>query len=128
MLAVLGAVKKGVPVRRAALEYGIPRTTLQDRHLGKVQHGTKPGPAPYLTNTEEAELSEFIGQIGYGKNGKQIKGIAESVAQTLKKSRISDGWFRRFMDRQPHLRLCKGDVTANVRMDAMNNIETTSSF
>ncbi len=65
MLAALGAVKKGVPVRRVV--YGIPRTTLQDRHLGKVQHGTKPGPAPYLTNTEEAELSEFIGQIGYGK-------------------------------------------------------------
>ncbi len=74
------------------------------------------------------KLSEFIGQIEYGKNGKQIKGIAESVAQTLKKSRISDGWFRRFMDRQPHLRLRKGDVTANVRMHAMNNIEVLNNY
>lgn len=126
MLAALGAIKRGVPVKRAALEHGVPRS---DRHLGKVTHGTKPGPVSYLTGSEETELSQFIeviGKIGYGKTRKQIKGIAESVARdkgVLKKSRISDGWFRRFMQRQPHLRLRKGDATANVRMDAMDNIE-----
>ena len=77
MLAALGAVNKGVPVKRAALDHGVPRSTLQDRHLGKVNHGTKPGPAAHLTGSEEAELSEVLGQIGYRK---QIKGIAKSVA------------------------------------------------
>ena len=38
----------------------------------------------------------------------------------LKGKRISDGWFRRFMERQPHLRLHNGDVTSNVRMDCLN--------
>ena len=31
MLAVLEAVKKGLPVRKAATQYGVPMTTLQAR-------------------------------------------------------------------------------------------------
>ena len=79
------------------------------------------------TGLEETVLGEFIevvGQIGYGKTRKQIKNIAESVARDkgiLKRSRISDGWFRRFLQRQPNLRLRKGDATASVRMDAMED-------
>lgn len=38
----------------------IPRITLQDRHLGKVVHGVKPGPKSYLTGNEESELGQFI--------------------------------------------------------------------
>ena len=134
MLAAMDAVKNGATVKRAALEHGVPRTTLQDRHLGKVIHGTKPGPQSYLTTCEEAELGEFIqvvGEIGYGKTRKQIKNIAESVARekgVLRCSRISDGWFRRFMERQPNLSLRKGDATASVRMDAMNDVEALDSY
>ena len=33
---------------------------------------------------------------------------------------MTDGWFKRFMDRHPTLSLRKGDATANVRMDCVN--------
>ena len=33
------AVSKGCSVNRAAIEHRVPRTTLQDRISGKVQHG-----------------------------------------------------------------------------------------
>lgn len=100
MLAAMEAVKNGTSVSRAALEHGVPRTTLQDRHLGKVTHGTKPGPQPYLDKTEEKELHDFIvvvGQIGYPKTRGQIKNIAESVARekgVLQKSKdgFDDLW------------------------------------
>ena len=134
MKAAMDAVREGVPVKRAALNHGVPRTTLQDRHLGRVIHGTKPGPKSYLTASEEAELGEFIevtGQIGYGKTHKQVKVIAESVARDkgiLRCERISDGWFRRFLERQPHLCLRKGDSTATVRMDAMTNQEALDNY
>ena len=40
MLAALEARKNGYPVKRAAMEHGVPQSTLQDRHLGRVTHGT----------------------------------------------------------------------------------------
>lgn len=48
MLAVLEAVKKGLPVTKAATQYGIPRTTLQDNVHGKVVYGKNPGPYAIL--------------------------------------------------------------------------------
>ena len=48
MVAALNAVKGGETILRAARTYGVPRSTLQDRVHGKVTHGVKPGPTPYL--------------------------------------------------------------------------------
>ena len=33
---------------------------------------------------------------------------------------VSYGWFRRFLEQNPHLSYRKGDPTANVRMDCLN--------
>jgi len=43
-------------VNRAAKEFGMPRNTLKDRLSGRVQHGRKAGPKPYLSPDEEKEL------------------------------------------------------------------------
>ena len=100
---------------------------------GKVIHGTNPGPKPFLTTVEEKELSSFlvdVAKAGYGKTRKQIMGLAESVARDKGRmigEKISDGWFRRFMKRQPQLSLRKGDSTANVRMDCLTK-ETMDKY
>ena len=57
-------------------------------------------------------------------------GIAESVAVdkgVLKGEKISVGWWRRFLERQPNLTLRRGDSTAHVRMDAVNQ-ETMDQY
>lgn len=36
-------------VNRVADQFPVPRTTLKDRLSGRGTHGSKPGPAPYLT-------------------------------------------------------------------------------
>ena len=110
MLAALEAIRGGCSIKRAALERRVPRTTLYDRHTGRVVHGTKPGPQPYLNKAEEAELRDFVavvGQIEYGKIRRQIKDIAEAVARDkgILKKKISDGWLRCFFERQPSLSL-----------------------
>ena len=134
METALDAVKNGESILRAAREHGVPRQTLRDRVNGKVVHGTKPGPKPFLSSTEENELSNFlldVAKAGYGKSRKQVKDLAEAVARdkgrltTSKK--LSDGWFRRFMERQPHLSMRKGDPTANVRMDCLTK-ETMDAY
>ena len=46
--------------------------------------------------------------------------IAENVAKDkgiLRKDRITQGWYEKFMKRQTYLSLCKGDPAANNRMD-----------
>ena len=61
-----------------------------------------------------------VAKAGYRK---QIVGLAESVAcdkgRMTGMKNTSDGWFRRFMQRQLQLSLRKGDPTANVRMDCL---------
>ena len=93
-------------INRAALDYGVPRTTLKDRLSGHVDHGRKPGPALYLNAVEEKELGDFLkscASVGYGKTWKDVMHIAETVAAekgVLRKDRISQGWWKRFFETQ----------------------------
>lgn len=83
MLTALDAAKSGVCVLRAVQEYSVPRQTLRDRVSGRVTHGTKPGPKPYLSSVEEHEPGNSlvdVAKAGYGKSRKQIKELAEAVA------------------------------------------------
>jgi len=108
----------------AAREYGVPKTTPHDRTSGWVIDGVKPGPRPYLSPSEK-ELGTFLkecAKVGYGKTRKDVLNIAQSVAQEkglLKVERISEGWWRRFLECQADLSLRRGDNTAHVRMDAI---------
>ena len=127
MLEAIEAVENGCGTNQAAKEHGVPMSTLKDRLSGRVVHGTNPGPRPYLSKREEDELANYLVQtakVGYGKTRRQVKCIVEKVADekgTLKvKGKVSDGWWRRFLERHPQLYLCAGDATAHVRMDAVN--------
>ena len=113
MANAMQAVQDGSSIASAARSHSVPRTTLQDRMLGKVVHGTKPGAKPYLNKEEEKELSEFIiesASVGYGKTRAQIMSLAENAARdkgVLKKQKLTHGWFDKFMQRQSYLSLRK---------------------
>ena len=133
--AVLEAVRKGtVSANKAAQLHGVPRSTLRDRLSGTVAHRTKPGPAKYLNNDEEHSLADHLIQAaesGYGKTSKQVKAIDENVAReknVLRSERVSDGWWRRFMERQPQLSLRRGDSTAHICMNSVNRESMESYF
>ena len=55
MKAALKAVEDGQSVSGAARDYGIP-----DCVGGRVIHGVKPGPRPYLSLSEEGTLGHFL--------------------------------------------------------------------
>ena len=74
-------------------------------------------------------LKECAG-IEYGKTRRDVMQIAQSVAEekgVLKKSRITHGWWSRFLQRQGDLSLRRGDSTAHSCMDAINK-ETLSHY
>ena len=124
--ALYSVTHDGLSGNRAADLHGVPRSTLKDRLSGRVKHGTNPGPKPYLTVEEEAELTSHLLQaadIGFGKTRRDVKCIVETYAQqkkVLKGSVVSDGWWNRYLKRNPKISLRSGDSTAGVRMDAVN--------
>ena len=125
--AALGDVKKGVSGNHAADLNGIPRSTLKDRLSGRVIHGTNPGPVPYLTKDEEIELSDHLltaSEIGYGKTRRDVCCLVESHLKAkkenvMKGTKLSNGWWEKFLKRNPNLKLRVGDSTAGVRFDAI---------
>lgn len=120
------AVEDGAPINKSARDHGVPKTMLRDCLSGRVIHGSKPGPKPYLTSSEELELSSVIkesAKVGYGKTRIDVMIIAERVARdkgTLRKEQISQGWWNRFMEWQKDLSLRHGESHSHVRMDAVN--------
>ncbi len=128
MIGAMDAVKKDeMGVNAAAAHFGVPPTTLRNRLSGRVVHGTNPGPAPYLTKSEESELVDYLhstSKVGYGKTRQQVMSIVERVAKqkgTLREGKVTCGWFRRFKERNPTIRLRKGDSMASVRFQCTSS-------
>ena len=86
MCAAIKSVKDGSSVSQAARAHGVPYTTLYDRIVGNVCHGTNLGPRPYLSKCEEKDLSDFLVEVakaGYGKSRQQAKHL--QLKQFVKK-------------------------------------------
>ena len=65
-------VKNGLSIRRAELEYGIPRSTIHDYVSGRLTIGVS-GHRRYLTDEEEDELVKFVcgcSEVGYARTQK----------------------------------------------------------
>ena len=111
-------MKKGVSGNRAADLNGIPRSTLKDRLSGRVVHGTNPGP------TDLARHLLTAAEIGYEKTQRDVCCLVESYLKTKTKkilmgTKLSNGWWEKFLKRNPNLVLHVGDSTAGVRFDAI---------
>ena len=92
------AVRSGsMGVNQAARVHSIPNTILKDRLAGRVKHGKRSGPEPYLTPQEEEELAAFFKKsykMGYGNTNKEV---FSHVQRTLMKKRSlghfnGEGW------------------------------------
>lgn len=102
MSKALKAVESGLSIRRASEMYGVPKSTLQDRSSGKVQHGCRPGAPSYLTVQEE-ELTAFLmrcAAIGYPHTIAQVLAIVQQIMESKGIDReVSHGWWQRFCQR-----------------------------
>ena len=90
--------------------YGVPKSTLDDRVRGKVKHGTKPGPVPYLSMEEETFFVNFLikcAKIGYPRTVSEVLGLVQQIFESkgLKMISVSYEWWQRFCERHPELSL-----------------------
>ena len=100
-------------VRRAALKYSVPRTTLIDLTKGRYTANTRPGPSPVLSHHEEKLLSDWVTEMA--KRGIPMKRdcLLNSVQKILaddpeRQTPFTDGrpgmaWFSGFVHRHPEL-------------------------
>ena len=133
MVEAMDAVKSGrLGVNRAAEEYNIPRTTLKDRLAGRVKHGTKSGPDPYLTLSEETELVTFLTDVCKMGHGKTKREVLDIVRRTVKKKKEKEGkdfgkfkfngegWWQGFIQRHSKLSLRTSDALSYCRSNAVD--------
>ena len=119
------AVKEGkLTVRRSALEFDIPRSTLHDHVSGRVVVGGQCGPEKYLSDEEEDELEAFLvgcASIGFAKSRSQVIEIVQQVMSC--KGRhipVTHGWWESFRQRHPNLSLRTASPLSYVRMVGSN--------
>ena len=133
MIEAMEAVKAGrLGVNRAAEEYNVPKTTLQNRLSGRVKHGTKSGPGSYLTSSEETELAKFLIDVCKMGHGKTKREVIDIVKRTVKKKMENkgkdfdsckfkgEGWWQGFIRRQFQLSLRSSDGLSRCRANAVD--------
>jgi len=107
--AVNAVLNNGMSVRRAALEYDVPKSTLGDRISGRVIPGSSSGPRKILNTEEEEELVAFVRRsaaIGYPKSRKDLMTLVQQIAENKGiQHLISNGWWQSFCKRHPNLTL-----------------------
>ena len=91
----LSAVESGMPVKTAAREFNVPRTTLQRRAKGK--NSDKLGGPTVLSTDEEKEIVArliLFGEWGYPLTTLDLRNMVKSYLDTLgKASRILFGQY-----------------------------------
>ena len=107
--AVNAVVCDGSSIRHAALQCGVPKSSLGDRISGRVQTDAICGPPKYLSTEEEKELVMFLtrcASIGYAKTRKEVLGLVQRVldSQGVPKT-VTNGWWESFRRRHPNLTL-----------------------
>ena len=107
--AVKAVISEGFSIRRASLQFSVPKSSLGDRVSGRVIPGSTSGPPRYLTSAEENELVQFLvrsSMIGYGKSRMQVMALVQQVFNSKGIAKIvSSGWWESFCRRHPNLSL-----------------------
>ena len=107
--AVTAVVNEGLSIRRAALQYGVPKSSLGDRISGRVKPGAVSGPQKYLSTEEENELVRHLSRcasIGYAKSRKEVLTLVQRIIDSRGIQRnVSSGWWESFCRRHPSLTL-----------------------
>lgn len=128
----LVAMENGISLRKASEMYRIPKSTLHDHFTGKVSFGARPGPDPYLTDAEEEEFVNFLVQIagvGYPRTRKQVLALVQRIIESkgITSRTVSNGWWERFIQRNPRLTL-RSPVPLSMARAAATDPEILSRY
>ena len=125
-------VSGGMSLRKAAEEYGIPRSTLHAKVQGKVAITVKSGVKKHLSDEEENRLVEFIAgcaSIGYAKSRKEVQAIAQQIVACRDPHvELTKGWWDSFKGRHAEITLRQAEPLSYARAVATNPEMITRYF
>jgi DDE superfamily endonuclease/Tc5 transposase DNA-binding domain len=110
MLSALGDVEAGMSVKKAALTWSVPRTTLNNLKLGRYKPDARPGPCTILTQAEELLLQEWIVEMSRRGLPMNRENLLDSIQVILSEdgranpfldNRPGNSWFKLFLKRHP---------------------------
>lgn len=127
-LAYKAVIETGESVRKAAMDYGVPHSTLHDRVSGKIALGAVSGPPRYLTNAEEGELVKFLNRcscLGFARTKRQVIALVQAMVAAKQgkdphELSITKGWWVSFNKRHPQLTLRAPEKLAYARAIAVD--------
>ncbi|KZL73957.1 aldehyde reductase [Colletotrichum tofieldiae] len=105
----LEAISRGHTIRKAAHEYGIPRTTLQRR-----LHGAQSRPAAFedlqrLSISQEAKLASWVqiqADLGLAPTHQQLKEFAQRILHAMGDTQpLGKRWVNAFIRRNPSIKV-----------------------
>ena len=111
MQQAIAEVERGMPQRKAAEIYRVPRSTLGDYVRGSSSLSSRSG-CPLLTMEEEEELATFLVEmaaIGYPHTSKQVIAKVQQIVNSKGRdgSQVTNGWWHSYRKRHPKLTLKK---------------------
>ena len=117
----LDAVTNGQSVQRAALEWGIPRSTLKNRLKGHQARFSAFSELQRLSPTDESQLAEWIriqAALGLPPTHQQLKSFAERILRIhgdLKP--LGKNWVQAFIKRNPSVRVQRSRAIDSQRIN-----------
>ena len=126
------SVHDGLPIRRVAEEYGIPKSTLYDYASGKVGLNAKSGRHKHLDTIEEQDLESFLINCAFLGCAHTKKDTLAIVQQAMKQKgldvTLSSGWWKSFLGRHPALMLRIGEGISRSRALGANPTAVSQYF
>ncbi len=122
-LALRDVTNGAMAVRRAALEYSVPKSTLSDRVTGRVRPGAHSGAPRYLEGEEEEEEEEEeivqwisgCAEVGCAKSIREVQAVVSAIVARklgITSISLSHGWWDKFRRRHPELVMRSGEAIA----------------
>ena len=103
------AVENGTSIRRAALDWGIPRITLHDRLKGSQSHKDAAAGQQSLSKVQEGHLAQWIltqATLGLPPTHAELKVFAQRVLTVKGDSRLlGKRWVQAFLKKNPSIQV-----------------------
>ncbi|XP_071133040.1 jerky protein homolog [Mytilus edulis] len=123
------AVKSGMSIRKAAIRYGVPKSSLNDRTTGKkpiaLEFGRKPT-IPIEIEDRMVEVVLTLSEKGFGITKRQMLArVGTLVRQMDLKTPFKNGipgkdWWKGFKNRHPEVVIRKPEKLSTVRSRMLN--------
>jgi hypothetical protein len=114
------AVAAGQSLRRAALDWGIPKTTLRNRLMGSESHQAAAEDQQRLSPVQEKRLVDWVlvqEALGLPPSHAQIKDFVGRILATKGDTKpLGKHWMQAFLRRHPNLKTKRARQMDSVRM------------